>query len=198
MKKFSPKFEQLVDFIRFTHEFQEVIRVARPPYRDRFENDAEHSYQLAMVAWFLIDQEKMKLDKERCFMYALAHNLVEIYAGDTYFLDNAKGTSKHTREKDALKKIQKRFPRFKVLADTISAYEKKADKESKFIYALDKIIPPIQIYMEEGKLWKEMKVAADELFRNKDGKIAVSPDIDAYWQELRLLLAANKRKLFPH
>src|ERR1035437_6388752 len=105
--KFSKKFEQLLDFVKFTHEFQEVVRVARPPFRDRFENDAEHSYQLAMVAWFLIEQDKLKLNKELCSMYALAHDLVEVYAGDTYFLDANHALSKVKREKEALQKIKK-------------------------------------------------------------------------------------------
>ena len=104
MKKFSKKLEQLIDFINFTHEFREVVRIARSPNNKRFENDAEHSYQLAMVAWFLIEQDKLKLKKELCFMYALAHDLVEIYAGDTYIFDKDNALSKQKREKEALKK----------------------------------------------------------------------------------------------
>lgn len=156
--KFSKKFNQLIDFIQFTHEFQEIIRVARPPYRERFENDAEHSYQLAVVSWFLIEQDKLELNKELCFMYALAHDLVEVYAGDTYFLDKDHGLSKKKREEKALKKIKNRFSTFKTLSKMIEQYEKKSDQESNFIYALDKIIPPIQIYLENGKLWKEKEV----------------------------------------
>ena len=197
MAKFSHKFEQLMDFISFTHEFQEVVRIARPPYRERFENDAEHSYQLAMIAWFLIDQDKLELNKELCFMYALAHDLVEIYAGDTYFLDKNHSTSKQQREKEALGKIEKRFSSFKNLTKIIKKYENKKDEESKFIYALDKLIPPIQIYFEEGKLWNEKKVLFEDLVENKNNKIAKSKDVDKYWQELLKELTNNKHKLFP-
>jgi putative hydrolase of HD superfamily len=197
MKKFSKKFEQLLDFVKFTHEFQEVIRVARPPFRERFENDAEHSYQLAMVAWFLIEQDKLKLDKELCFMYALAHDLVEVYAGDTYFLDTNHALSKQKREKEALQKIKKRFLGFKTLAKILEKYESKKDEESKFIYALDKLIPPIQIFLEDGKLWHEKMVSFDGLLQNKEKKIAVSKEVEKYWLELLPELAKNKKKLFP-
>jgi putative hydrolase of HD superfamily len=197
MKKFSKKFGQLLDFVKFTHEFQEVVRVARPPFRERFENDAKHSYQLAMVAWFLIEQDKLKLNKELCFMYALAHDLVEIYAGDTYFLDKKHAESKIKREKEGLEKIKKRFSNFKMLAKILEKYESKKDKESKFIYALDKLIPPIQIYLEDGKLWYEKMVSFESLLDNKEAKIAVSKNIDKYWQELFLELSKNKKKLFP-
>lgn len=129
-------------------------------------------------------------------MYALAHDLVEIYAGDTYFLDNQKAESKHKREKEALLKIKKRFPRFRSLVKVIERYEKREDEESKFIYAIDKIIPPIQIYLENGKLWREQKVPFDGLMQNKNPKIALSKPVDKYWQELLKELIKNRKKLF--
>lgn len=196
MKKFSKKFEELIDFIQFTHEFREVIRIARSPFGKRFENDSEHSYQLAMVAWFLIDRDKLKLNREKCLMYALSHDLVEIYAGDTYIYDKKNSLTKHQREEEALQKIKKRFSSFPTLTNTIEKYEQKKDKESKFIYALDKIMPPIQIYLEKGKLWNEKKVTLEKILENKNGKIAVSPDISKYWQELSKELIKNKKKLF--
>lgn len=196
-KGFTKSFENLIDFIEFTHQFREVIRVARVPYSDRYENDVEHSYQLAMVAWYLIDSEKLKLDKNLCLIYSLAHDLVEVYAGDTYFLDAKKAESKHKREKEALVKIKKRFPKFKSLIKTIENYEKRVDDESKFVYALDKMIPPIQIYLEKGKLWHEKELSFSDVIKNKNPKIALSKPVDKYWQELLKDLTKNKKKLFP-
>lgn len=195
--KFSKKFTQLIDFIEFTHEFEKVVRIARVPNGERFENDAEHSYQLAMVAWFLIEHDKLKLDRELCFMYALAHDLVEVYAGDTYVLDKKNILSKHKREKDAFKKIKKRFSKFKTLIKTIGQYENKVDEESKFIYSLDKLIPPIQIYLEDGKLFHEMKISLENMIEIKKGKIDKSFHINKYWLELLPMLIKNKKKLFP-
>jgi len=193
---FSKKFKQLIDFVNFTHEFREVVRIARSPYAKRFENDTEHSYQIALVAWFLIDQDNLKLNKELCFMYALAHDLVEVYAGDTYIFDKKRVSSQSQRERLALIKIEKRFPKFKNLIKIIKNYEKRKDRESKFIYALDKIIPPIQIYLEGGKLWNEKKVSLKEILENKNKKIAVSSNIDKYWQELSKEFKKNEKKLF--
>jgi putative hydrolase of HD superfamily len=194
--KFSKKFEQLIDFVNFTHEFREVVRVARSPYGKRFENDTEHSYQLAMVAWFLVEQDKLNLNKELCLMYAMTHDLVEVYAGDTFCFDKNRVSSQHQREIQALIQIKKRFPKFKNLGKTIQNYEKRKDKESRFIYALDKIIPPIQIYLEDGRLWHEKKISFEEVPENKNKKIALSPDIDKYWQELLKEFIKNKKKLF--
>jgi putative hydrolase of HD superfamily len=196
-KKFSKKFEQLIDFVNFTHEFREVVRVARRPYAKRFENDTEHSYQLAMVSWFLIEQDNLKLDRELCLMYALTHDLVEIYAGDTYAYDNEKIlSSKSKREQKALIKIEKRFSKFKTLIKTIKKYENRIDEESRFVYALDKLLPAIQCYLEDGKLLKEKKLSLENVLEDKNKKIIVSLDVDKYWQELVRELKKNKKKLF--
>ena len=50
----------LVNFIKFTHLFQEVKRVVLIPNENKWENDAEHSYQLALTAWYLIEKDKLK------------------------------------------------------------------------------------------------------------------------------------------
>ena len=197
MSKFSKKFNNLIDFVNFTHEFQQVIRVARIPFGDRMENDAEHSYQLAMVAWFLIDQDKLKLNKELCFMYALSHDLIEVYAGDTPVHDKKAAISKHEREEKALKEIKKRFSKFKSLISIIERYEKRIDEESKFIYALDKILPPIQCYLEGGAIWKEFGMSLQDVIDNKNHKVALSKDVNKYWKELLKELIKSQKKLFP-
>ena len=130
-------------------------------------------------------------------MYSMTHDLVEIDAGATFTFDKKRLSSQHEREKRALMKIKKRFPHFKNLVKTIENYEKKKDGESKFVYAIDKIISPLQIYIEGGKLWHEKKVSFLDLFENKDKKIAVSSDVYEYWQELLKEFKKNK-KMFPN
>ena len=126
----------------------------------------------------------------------LSHDLVEIYAGDTFIFDKEKASSQRQREKVALTKIKKRFSHFGKLITTIQNYEKKKDDESKFIYALDKMIPPLQIHLEGGKLWKEKKVSLEDLLEKKNKKIALSPDVEKYWKELTEEFTENKKKYF--
>lgn len=196
-KKFSKKFTQLLDFVRFTEEFRAVARYEGSKLGKKVETSNEHSYQVAMVAWFLIEQDNLKLNKELCLMYALAHDLVEIYAEDTFVFDQKKKLSKHEREKEALVKIKKRFSNFKNLIKIIQNYEKKADEESKFIYILDKLLPPIQIYLENGKMWHKKKVSYAKQVEYKTKIISSSPYFNEYWQEFVKELTKNKKKLFP-
>jgi putative hydrolases of HD superfamily len=197
MKKFSKKFEQLLDFVKFTEEFRDVVRYEGSKLGKKVETSNEHSYQVAIVAWFLIEQDNLKLNKELCLMYALAHDLVEIYAGDTFIYNKKKKVSKHQREKEAFIKIKKRFSKFKNLIKVIQNYEKKADEESKFIYILDKLLPPIQIYLENGKMWHKKKVSYAKQVEYKTKIISSSSYFNEYWQELVKELTKNKKKLFP-
>lgn len=197
MKKFSKKFSQLLDFVKFTEEFRSVVRYEGSKLGKKVETSNEHSYQVAMVAWFLIEQDKLKLNKELCLMYALAHDLVEIYAEDTFIFDNKKKLSKHERERKAMIKIKKRFSKFKNLIKIIQNYEEKGDEESKFIYILDKLLPPIQIYLENGKMWHKKNVSLAKQFEYKNKIISPSPHFNKYWQELVKELTRNKKKLFP-
>ncbi|MFZ1019985.1 MAG: HD domain-containing protein [Minisyncoccia bacterium] len=196
-KKFSKKFTQLLDFVKFMHEFREVERYEGSKLGKKAETDSEHSYQMAMVAWFLIEQDKLKLNKELCLMYALAHDLVEIYAEDTFVFDQKKKMSKQQREKDALVKIKKRFSKFKKLIKIIQNYEKRKDQESNFIYFLDKLLPPIQIYLEDGKMWHKKKVSFSKQVEYKSKMLSGSPYFNEYWRALVKELTRNKKKMFP-
>lgn len=178
-------------------EFREVKRYEGSKLGKKIETSAEHSYQVAMVAWFLIEQDKLKLNKELCFMYALSHDLVEIYADDTFIFDKKKKLSKDIREKNAFKKIKKRFSYFKNFIKILEKYEEKIDEESKFIYILDKLLPPIQIYLENGKMWHKKKVPFSKQVDYKNKIISSSVYFNEYWQELVKELMRNKEKLFP-
>ena len=65
----QPLLNELIEFIKFTHLFQKINRIVFIPGEDRFENDAEHSYQLAMTAWYLIEHEKLNLDASKAIAY---------------------------------------------------------------------------------------------------------------------------------
>jgi 5'-deoxynucleotidase YfbR-like HD superfamily hydrolase len=76
--------------------------------------------------------------------YSLAHDLVEIYAGDVLCFDNVARIGKEERERSALDRIRQEI-NFPALIKYIEQYELKQDPESQFIYALDKIIAPLNI-----------------------------------------------------
>ncbi len=183
---------ELFSFLEFTHKFQQIQRVIFATGEKRNENDAEHSYQLAMACWFVVQTKKLELDKNKIINYSLVHDLVEIYAGDTYFYsaDQNLQSSKPAREKAAFERIKKEFPKLKDIHKAIKGYEALKDEESKLVYAMDKMIPVLNIYLDKGRNWKRDKVTY-EMARTKDDKIALSPSIFEEWKELIIHLEKN-------
>lgn len=177
------------------HEFQAIERIVDVPGRDTSENDVEHSYHLAMASWYLADSFP-ELDKDKIIRYALVHDLVEVHAGDTF----AYGTidelaSKESREAAALTQLQKDWKDFSDLGNTIEVYEKKEDQEALFVYALDKIMPIIVILAAEGKTWKDRGITLEQLRISKTPKVALSPQVLPYLNEL-LEILSKRPELF--
>jgi len=189
---------KIINFVRLLNKFREVERVIHANGGDRFENDAEHSYQLSMLAWYIISSNNLDLDIDLVLKYSLAHDLVEVYAGDTYIYSKDKEVleSKNQREKESLKQIEQEFTEFSELFEIIKQYEKREDKESKFVYALDKIEPVLHLYTTGGKTWREKKVTIEMLEENKKEKIAVSPELVKCFDDLIKLLREEEKKLF--
>lgn len=188
--------DNLLKFVSLTHKSHKVDRVARIPGTKRAANMVEHSWQLAMLAWYVVDTENLPLNKELLLKYALAHDLVETYAGDTYFYDEEGLATKDQREREALEKIAADHAEFKDLTQTITAYEQKADAESKFLYALDKIIDPLNIYLEDGLLWRENGITLKMLLAKKLPKISTDPYVQKLFSEFQERLEKRKHELF--
>ncbi len=188
---------QLEGFMRLLHAAQRVKRVARLPGETEQRNTAEHTFELALFAWYIATTEKLDLDIEKVIKYALAHDLIEGYAGDTFIYDSEAQKTKADREAQALARIEKEFPEFPELAYLIHEYEKKETKESKFVYALDKLIDPLNTSMDdERSLWKDFNISYADVRAYKDPKIAQSPFVQGYWDMLCQKLDARKDFFF--
>jgi putative hydrolase of HD superfamily len=189
----APDIRRLIDFHRLLHQFQAIERITHVRAKQAFraENDTEHSYNLAMTAWFLCEHFP-HLDRDTVIRYALVHDLVEIHAGDTYvYADQSQLDSKAEREAAALKQLEKEWADFPDLAKTIHAYEAKSDDEALFIYALDKIMPLIVIFIGEGYTFKQENITLKRLDAIKRHKVKVSPEIAEYYEQLYDLLGKH-------
>ncbi len=191
--------DEIIKFVEIQNAFRRVERVMYANGTDRLENDSEHSYNLAMLAWYIVDTEKLDLDKDLVIRYALIHDLAEVYAGDTYIYSDDKDylESKIVREHEALERLKQEFPSGKDIFSLVEQYERREDHESRFVYALDKIQPVIHIYLDHGgRMWREKNVTLDMLVAHKQGKVALSPEIEPYWNELVAILKENEKEIF--
>ena len=180
---------QMLDFMRFTHNIRGVKRTVHFEADDIQENDIEHGYQLALLAWFLIENDKLPLDKSRCIELALAHDTVEVYSGDvSAHLPEAQSPDKDKKEKQAAKQLQKDWPAFKSFHAAIAEYKARKTPEAIFVYALDKLVPILDIYLYAGRSWHLMDISLKDLKRIKVGKVDVSPEVNKYYQEFLAIL----------
>ncbi len=191
--------KQLIQFIELTHQFQSVERVMYVGVgNDRMENDAEHSYQVAITAWYLNEVYQLHFNNEKILKYALAHDLVEAYAGDTSIHDKDAQIGKHEREAKALQQIIKKFPECTDIHETIKEYEERIDGESRFVYALDKLLPMINAYLDNGRAWHKNNASFKAIHEYKLPKVAVDPTIHQLYNELVLLLEEKADVLFAN
>lgn len=113
----------------------------------RHENDAEHSFSLGVMALCIAPIVDRELDLPRIGTYALVHDLAEIYAGDTpVYSDPKTRAAKPKRERIARAKLHEKFGHdFPWLLSYLDDYVDMKDEESKFVYALDKLLPHVSV-----------------------------------------------------
>lgn len=176
--------DKLLQFVEFTRKFRAVDRMVQFP-DGRHENDAEHSYQLALIAWYILSKDNLSLDTGKVLKYALIHDLVEVYAGDTpaavHRNFEEERSTKEEREELAARRMQDEFPEFNELHDLIHKYEERGDEEARFVYALDKMMPIFNIYLDKGHSWKVYGVKIEDVIEYKKDKIAESKEVKKYF-----------------
>lgn len=150
------------------------------------ENDVEHSYELAVFAWFLAQKANEQgddLNIEKVIKYALTHDLVEAYAGDTDAFDEDALETKHEREEQAFHMLKEKFSYFPEMIDAIHTYEQQEDKESVFVKSVDKIQPVLTNMRDNGRSWKinHPNLTFEKLTVTKESKIKNSFILDIWF-----------------
>lgn len=189
------KLEEVLSFCNMLTDFTTIQRRIILP-NNKEESDTDHSYMLAMMAWYIASKSDLGLDIDKVIKYALAHDLVEVYAGDSYIYDREMVADKLVREHAAAELLQRNFPDFNELHELIEDYEAREDDEARFIYVLDKILPVLVIYLGDGKTWKQNKISLEMLRQNKDDKIKEYAPLLKLWEELSERLNMQP-ELFP-
>ena len=144
----------------------------------RRENDAEHSWHLAMLAMLLEEYSAEKVNVERVLKIALVHDLIEVYAGDTFAYDAKGNEDKHAREVQAADKLfgmldPVQGAEIRALWDEFEAME---TAESRYANAIDRIQPLILNYLTDGHTWK-MGVTSAQIYKRMDIIRTATPEL---------------------
>lgn len=133
----------------------------------RQENDAEHSWHVAMMAVLLAEHAPQGADPLRASRMLLFHDVVEIDAGDTFIHDEAGNADKAEREQRAADRLYGMLPADQAaeLRALWQEYEDRATATAKFADALDRLQPIMNNFATEGGTWKPNHVTADKVLK---------------------------------
>jgi putative hydrolase of HD superfamily len=152
------RFKSQIEFILEIDKLKNILRRTTLLDRSRQENSAEHSWHIALILLVLSEYaDEDNLDLLRVIKLLLAHDLVEIDAGDTYCYDDIGGQDQKAREMKAADRIFSILPAdqtdaFRALWDE---YEAKDTPESRFANALDRLQPFLHNYFTRGHSWQK-------------------------------------------
>lgn len=183
MKKERRK--EILDFLKEIDAFKSIERKIYLPHSNRYENDAEHSWHLAMYLILLKEEFSEELDYAKMLEFAIIHDLAELYAGDTFIFDKEALKTKEEREKKALIKLLEKLPptiRERVEKLT-KEYEERKSEESKIVYSIDKLQPMVQNLLSQGRDWKEHKITYTKIDANKRPRI-LNPIIKELYEDV--------------
>ncbi|MBQ3850031.1 MAG: HD domain-containing protein [Clostridia bacterium] len=165
------RLEKQLGFCLEIDKEKSIFRQTHLSGHGRNENDAEHSWHMAVMAYLLREYSNEPIDISRVMLMCLIHDIVEIDAGDTYAFDeNGKKTQK-AREDAAKERLFSILPddqraELTALFDEFTAYE---TPESKFAHAMDNLQPLILNNSNGGNDWKEHGVSANQVY-GRQGK----------------------------
>ncbi|ARU63892.1 phosphohydrolase [Tumebacillus avium] len=152
-----------MDFLVEIDKLKSIYRRAVLMNRSRNENDAEHSWHLAVMAMVLLEHANESVDVLRVLKMLLVHDIVEIDAGDVSAYDLAGQAGKQERELAAAKRIFGLLPeeQREELFELWVEFEERKSAEAQFAAALDRLAPLLHNYQTEGQTWKEHGITLD-------------------------------------
>ena len=186
MISMDDRLKEQIDFILEIDKMKEILRQNYLADGSARENDADHSWHLAMMALVLSEYSNEKVDVTRVVPMVLTHDLVEIDAGDTYAYDEAGALTKEKREKAAADRIFGILPKEQGtwMRGLWDEFEACNTPESKFAHVLDNSLPLFLNHAAGGISWKEHKVKRSQIYKRNRITGEGSAKIWEYMQEL--------------
>ena len=181
------KIDRQMDFIIEIDKLKNVFRQSLISDGSRHENDAEHSWHLCMLAITLEEYAEEGTDILKCIRMALIHDIVEIYAGDTYLYDEEGNKDKSEREMKSAEKI------YGLLDESQKneflrlwrEFDEGETKEAVFANILDRIQPITLNYLTKGEMWIKNGIRKEQVL-NKAWRVfkLAHPDISEYMMRI--------------
>jgi putative hydrolases of HD superfamily len=177
--------QQIIDFILELDKLKAVTRKVRPlGIHDRYENSAEHSWQIALLAASLAPYAEPPVDINHVITMLLIHDIGEIDAGDTMVFVEGGWDQRKAAELVSVTRIFGLLPAAQCEAYLAlwKEFEDAQTPESRFAHSVDRAMPVLLNLNNQGQSWRENNISYDRVVRR------VAPEVQAgcpaLWQYL--------------
>jgi len=185
--------QQIVDFVLELDKLKGITRKTRPLGLDRYENSAEHSWQIALLAASLAHYAEEPIDLDRVIGMLLVHDIGEIDAGDVMVYADSNRQERQSAEAAAVTRIfgllpEEQAARFLALWQE---FDEGGTPEARFAHAADRAMPVLLNLANGGQSWLENGIRHEQVVAR------VAPPIragcPALWEYLETRLEEEKR-----
>jgi len=161
----NERLQEQLDFILEIDKEKNILRQTHLTGHGRNENDAEHAWHMAIMAYLLKEYANEEIDLAKTMMMCLIHDIVEIDAGDTYAYDEEAKKTQKEREDKAAERIFGILPEDQkaMLRDLFREFEERSTPEARFARVLDNLQPLMLNASNDGGDWKRHNVAASQV-----------------------------------
>ena len=179
--------KKIFDFIIELDKLKSVLRKTKPLGCDRYENSAEHSWQVCMLAILLANESPKPINVFRVVEILLVHDIPEIDAGDR-IVYQAKDAEAIQSERSAAERIFGLLPEphGSWCMERWEEYEARQSDEAVFAHAVDRLMPVLQNLSNSGQSWIENRVSLEKILRVNS---AIGNALPSVWQYVQSLIA---------
>lgn len=175
----NKRLQKQLSFILELDKEKNILRQTHLSNHGRREDDAEHAWHMAVMAYLLQEYSNEPVDIAHVMIMCLLHDVVEIDAGDTYAYDDRGKKTQHEREEKAAERIYGILPEDQKiqLRALFEEFEENRTPEAKFAHAMDNLQPLLLNDSNGGGDWKEHHVSYNTVMqrqgKTKEGSTAL-------------------------
>lgn len=179
------KINQLLQFSALVDKMTAIQRRTLVVDGSRRENDAEHSWHIALMAMLFKDYAPEGCDVSRAVQMCIVHDLVEIYAGDTFAYDIQANVDKAKREQESADKLFSQIP--KNLAEEFRTLWEEFDEmktpDARYAAAMDRLQPYLHNTLTNGHTWKEGKPSVEQVNKRISMAVETIPQLKDWYNK---------------
>jgi len=162
----TERLKRQLDFILTIDKEKNILRQTHLSGHGRRENDAEHAWHMAIMAYLLSEYSNEEIDVAKVMLMCLIHDIVEIDAGDTYAYDEVNKATQKEREDKAKEHLYSILPddQKQTLISLFDEFEAFESAESRFAHAMDNLQPLLLNDSNNGEDWTRHEVTASQVY----------------------------------